>query len=265
MTEIADADLAMAVIDAAGRPGTCRPRHRAAAWQAAPATSWSSDRPARGRPASRPGSLTRNATPDGTWSTCGPGDLTGTTGRSANSLTSANLSQVLAGGWGPAPARWLSTGLDATRHVRAVTAPLAILASSPGPLAAVVDRAGVRPEVLAGMEEALPRSAGGRSAIRRAPGLVRHLMVDRLTEPRSGSSRRPAGACSLFDPVRPRLAELVRNPFNLNLAAAALRHPARVQPCGASWTCSTLYWDQRVATGPRRLRAAATWKSSPGR
>lgn len=81
---------------------------------------------------------------------------------------------------------------------------------------------------------------------------VRHLMVDRLTdlEIMQVSAARPELA-PLFDPARPRLAELVRNPFNLNLAAGLLSgDPARVFTVRSQLDLLMLYWDQRVATGP---------------
>ena len=81
---------------------------------------------------------------------------------------------------------------------------------------------------------------------------VRHLMVDRLNdrEITQIAAARPTLA-PLFDPVRPRLAELVRNPFNLNLAAGLLSgDPSRVFTVRSQLDLLTLYWEQRVATGP---------------
>ena len=77
-------------------------------------------------------------------------------------------------------------------------------------------------------------------------------MVDRLTDREIAqvAAARPELA-PLFDPARPRLAELVRNPFNLNLAAGLLSgDPARVFTVRSQLDLLTLYWDQRVATGP---------------
>jgi len=54
----------------------------------------------------------------------------------------------------------------------------------------------------------------------------------------------------LFDKARPRLADLVRNPFNLNLAAGLFSgNPDLADKVGSQLDLLKLYWDERVATG----------------
>ena len=102
------------------------------------------------------------------------------------------------------------------------------------------------------MEAAFPRRARGRGAIRPAPAVGQALDGRPSERPRG---RAVAAArqelTPLFDPVRPRLAELVRNPFNLNLAAGLLSgNPSRVYTVRSELDLLPLYWGQRVATGP---------------
>ena len=91
-------------------------------------------------------------------------------------------------------------------------------------------------------------------------GGVRHLVVDSLTDTETGQlvKDRPELA-SLFDPVRPRLAELVRNPFNLNLAAELLSgSPGLLNTVRSQLDLLNLYWAERVATAPDAYARTAT-------
>jgi hypothetical protein len=181
------------------------------------------------------------------------GDLAGTDGDIRNTLSIAhNLSEVLAGWMGPGPATLVIDGLDATRMSAPSLSLLATLASLP-PRWRLVATARAFDLKHSPAWKKLFRGAPVDEA-RSDPHLrsVRHLMVDRLTdgEIMQVSAARPELA-PLFDPVRPRLVELVRNPFNLNLAAGLLSgDPARVFTVRSQLDLLTLYWDQRVATGP---------------
>ena len=181
------------------------------------------------------------------------GDLAGTDGDIRKALSIAhNLSGVLAGWIGPGQATLVIDGLDATRMSAPSLSLLATLASLP-PRWRLVATARAFDLKHSPAWKKLFRGAPVDEA-RSDPHLqsVRHLMVDRLTdlEIMQVSAARPELA-PLFDPARPRLAELVRNPFNLNLAAGLLSgDPARVFTVRSQLDLLMLYWDQRVATGP---------------
>ena len=133
-------------------------------WQAAPAGIVVVGRLGAGKTASRP-QLQRmlNVTPGGMWPT-GASDLTGTDGDIRNALSIAhNLSEVLRGWLGPGQATLVIDGLDATRMSAPVAAPAHNPRQPPASVAARRDRAGVRPEALACLEEALLRSAHGEA------------------------------------------------------------------------------------------------------
>ena len=69
----------------------------------------------------------------------------------------------------------------------------------------------------------------------------------------------------LFDKARPRLADLVRNPFNLNLAAGLFSgNPDLADKVGSQLDLLKLYWDERVATGTEVYAARGPGEAGPG-
>ena len=183
------------------------------------------------------------------------GDLIGTEGEIRNTLRiDHGLGEVLAGWSGPGPATLVIDGLDATRMAAPSKPLLTMLRGLPSRWRLI---ATARSFDLRYSPEWRRLFAGAPVDEARAdPHLlsVRHLLVDRLSDGEVGHllAARPE-LTPLFDRARLRLAELVRNPFNLNLAAALLAgSPALVYTVRSQLDLLQLYWGERVATGRER-------------
>lgn len=142
------------------------------------------------------------------------------------------------------------------------------------PLAGDRYSADLRYAVLARLEELLQRSAVDPARSDAHLSGVGHLLVDSLTDAEVDQVKRARPELSeLFEPVRPRLAELVCNPFNLNMAAELLSGgPGQLDTVHSQVDLLRLYWDERVATGwAMLLRAsvdlhlAALWRADLSR
>jgi hypothetical protein len=181
------------------------------------------------------------------------GELTGSDAQIRQALgLRKDLGQVLSGWMGPGPGTLVIDGMDATRLAAPSPALLAMLEALPGRWRVIVTARTFD----------LQYSPQWRRLFRGVPvdpsradarlSDVRHLVAGSLTDTEIQQLLRDRPALApLFDLVRPRLAELVRNPFNLNLAAGLLSgSPAMLDTVRSQLDLLNLYWAERVATGP---------------
>jgi hypothetical protein len=182
------------------------------------------------------------------------GDLTGSDAQIRQALgLRTDLGPVLGGWMGPGPGTLVIDGMDATRLAAPSPALLAMLEALPGRWRLIVTARTFD----------LLYSPQWRKLFRGVPvdpsradarlGDVRHLAASSLTDAEIEQLLRDRPELApLFDLARPRLAELVRNPFNLNLAAELLsRSPAPLlDTVRSQLDLLNLYWAERVAVGP---------------
>ena len=180
------------------------------------------------------------------------GDLIGTDGEIQKTLhLGHDLGDVLDGWMGPGPGTLVIDGLDATRMAAPSQSLLTMLGRLPSRwrLIATARAFDLRHSLdWKSLFAGVPVDNG-----RADPRLlsVRHLLVGGLSDGEVSQllAARPELA-PLFDKARPRLADLVRNPFNLNLAAGLLSgNPDLADKVRSQLDLLKLYWDERVAAG----------------